>query len=489
MMIPKLITKLRHFVVADDGSIGAKVVRSGLWVGAGNIVATVLGVIRSVILARLLTPEVFGLMGLAGIAIRAIETFTRPGIAQALIVRQQDFDEASATAFTLLVLRGCLLAVLIVLIAPFIGRFYENEQLASILQGLAFVFVLIGFTNIQTIARQKELDFRQLTYLSTAATSITTIVTVVAAFLLRDVWAMVIGQLANAALHTLLSYRFIQGRIRFAWNRAVATELLSYGKFITGSSIIVFVATEIDSAVIGKMLGPELLGYYALAATIANLTTANLSRMASGIMMPAYSKLQADTAALRKAFLTTLSLVMHLMLPAGIGLIILAEPVVALVYGKKWLPAVVPLQLLVVSGLFLALVTFNGYLFQGAGRPQFAFRLGSLRLAIVALLIVPLTMRYGLNGAALTVLIGIAAQWCVGLVYLSRHMKIEATLVLRSVSRPFLSAALMGLLVWYLRQAVQDPGMAELAGMVICGIAVYLVMNWRLIAALRSLRA
>src|SRR5688572_32877089 len=91
---------LSMFVNDDQGSVKARVVRSGIWVSLSSVITTGLNVVRSIVLARLLTPEMFGLMGLASIAIRSIETFTRPGISQALIARQRRFDEASSTAFT-----------------------------------------------------------------------------------------------------------------------------------------------------------------------------------------------------------------------------------------------------------------------------------------------------------------------------------------------------------------------------------------------------
>ncbi|MCG8036999.1 MAG: oligosaccharide flippase family protein, partial [Candidatus Thiodiazotropha taylori] len=106
LIAASVIRKLSSFAFAEDGSIKAKVLRSGIWVGASKVFLTLLSLVRSVVLARLLSPDAFGLMGLAGIAIRAIETFTRPGISQALIQRQDDFDKARDTAFTLLLLRG-----------------------------------------------------------------------------------------------------------------------------------------------------------------------------------------------------------------------------------------------------------------------------------------------------------------------------------------------------------------------------------------------
>jgi len=135
-------------------------------------------------------------------------------------------------------------------------------------------------------------------------------------------------------------------------HREVARDLMRYGKFITGSSMLLYIATEIDSAVIGKVLGHAELGYYAVAFAIVTMATTQLAKVAAGIMMPAYSKLQSDIPALRNAYLRTLGLVMFAVLPASLGLVLVAEPLVRVVYGEKWLLATVPLQLLAAFGLF-----------------------------------------------------------------------------------------------------------------------------------------
>lgn len=471
------IKKAARFAMSDGGSIKHRVLRSGIWVGLSEIGLQSLGLVRSVVLARLLTPETFGLMGLAMIVVRAVETFTRPGIAQALIARQESFDEASATAFTMLLGRGLLLALAMAAVAPWIAQFYDAAELGPVLQALSAVFLIGSFSNINTVARQKELDFRRLTYLSQLTTLIGTIVTIGVAFWLRSVWALVIGQLASVSLSALLSYVFVEGRARLAFNPKVARELLAYGKFITGSSAVLFVATELDSAVIGKVLGTDQLGFYTVAFTIAHLATANLSKIASGVMMPAYSKLQSDLPALRNAYLRTFSLVLFVVVPATAGLIVVAEPLMAVVYGEKWLPAAVPLKILVVFGLFRALAAFNGYLFEGIRLPGIAFQLGILRLLVIAPLIVPVTREFGLAGAALTVTGGIAVQWGVGLVFLRRHLGVKLRQLAAHMTGPLWTSLAMAATAWGSMLLWDGRTIPGLIATVLCSAAVYGLLN------------
>ena len=484
----RAVKKAVEFAFGEGGSIKTRVLRSGIWVGASEVTLAVLNIVRSVLLARLLSPQIFGLMGIALIALRTFETFTRPGIAQALIARQKDFDEAGPTAFTMLVVRGLVLAALLAAAAPWVGRFYEEAELTPMLVAMSSLFVIGSLSNINTVAHQRNLDFRRLTYMNQVAALCGIVITVALAWLLRSVWALVLGQLAQTLLSVWLSYLFIPGRMRFAFDSAVARDLFHYGKFVTGSSIVLYVATEIDSAVVGKLLGTEQLGFYALALTIANLVTTNLSKIASGIMMPAYSKLQSDVPALRRAFIRTFGLLMLVVVPATTGLLMLADPFIRVVYGEKWAAAAVPLQILAVFGLVRALAAFSGYLFEGMGVPKVAFHLGVLRLVLILPLIIPMVSRFGLAGAALTVTAGIAVQWVAGLVYLRRLAGITVREIAGSIWRPLWMSALMAASVATVMSHINPATVAGLILAIATGVAVYGVLSMPVLLAFKRER-
>ena len=484
----RALKKAVEFAFGEGGSVKTRVLRSGIWVGASELTLAVLNIVRSVLLARLLSPQIFGLMGIALIALRTFETFTRPGIAQALIARQKDFDEAAPTAFTMLVVRGLVLAALLAAAAPWVGRFYEEAELSPMLMAMSSLFVIGSLANINTVAHQRNLDFRRLAYMNQVAALCGIVITVGLAWWLRSVWALVLGQIAQTLLSVWLSYLFIPGRMRFAFDAAVARDLFHYGKFVTGSSIVLYVATEIDSAVVGKLLGTGQLGFYALALTIANLVTTNLSKIASGIMMPAYSKLQSDMPALRRAYLRTFGLLLLAVVPATVGLLMLAEPFIRVVYGEQWAAAAVPLQILAIFGLVRALAAFSGYLFEGMGVPKVAFQLGVLRLLVILPLIVPMIDRFGLAGAAVTVTAGIAVQWLVGLVFLRRLVGITLRAVAQALWRPVWMTVLMAMSVAVVMNHVDPMSVAGLGAAIFTGVVVYGILSLPVLLALKRER-
>lgn len=472
--------------MSEGGPLKNRVVRSGLWVGVSDASLAVLGIVRSVVMARLLTPDIFGLMGLAQSATTAIETFTRPGIGEALIVRQQSFEEARSTGFTLLAIRGVLMAIVLTLSAPWVARFYARDELSPMLQALSLVFVFSSLQNINIFAKRRELEFRQLTYLSQATAWVSLTVTIGATVWLRNVWALVIGQVASVAIGAVLSYWIIPGSPRLSLNSAIARDLMSYGKFITGASMVLFVASQLDVIVIGKLLSVEQLGFYALAFTATQQVSTTLSKTASSIMMPAYSKVKSDLPALKRAFLRTVSLVMLVILPTTAGMILVAAPLIEVVYGARWLPAVEPLRLLAVFGLFMSLVALSGYLFQGMGVPSVAFKLGVLRLTIIAILLVPMIQRYGISGAAVSVSIGIVAQWLAGLYFLRKLVTVSLSDMWHAVSRPLATTLAMAVVVGTLSAAIEGSTAAGLIALVSTGAVTYAALNWSVVGALRK---
>jgi O-antigen/teichoic acid export membrane protein len=478
------------FALATDGGLKARVVRSAAWVGASEIIVAIVNFARSVVLARLLTPEAFGLIGLAGIALRVLDTLTRPGIAPALIARQGEFSEARDTAFSILAGRGLVLAVAMAAAAPLVARFYESSELQPILQVLALTFLIGGISNVDLILRQRELDFQRLTIFNQAVLLTGTAVTIALAFWLRNVWALVIGQLASSIISTSLSYLYLGGRPRLAWNGRVASELLSYGKYVTGSTVVAFIASELDNVVIGKMLGPEALGYYVLAFTLVHMATSNIAKVASSVLMPAYSKLQKDIPAVRNAYLQALAAVAFAVLPATAGLIIVAEPFTLAAYGEKWLPSVFPIQILAVFGMLRAFTAMSGYLFEGLGKPSITFRLSILRLLVIAPLIVPMVSTHGLSGAAVAVSAGMFA-WLIGAcVYLRRLIGVGVMDSVKALWRPLWTTAAMSVAILSLPSTVPLSGVVGLLGQVVAGIGLYSVLNFAYLRArVRDIRA
>ncbi len=480
----KKIIKLTNFLNKDGGSLRKKALRSGIWLGISGVVINFLTLGRSIVLARLLTPDIFGLMSLALIVFRSIETFTRPGIVDALIHRQEDFEEGKDTAFVILVVRGILLALVIVAAAPFIAKFYDQEDLTLMLIIMSLSFIINGFVNVSIVARIKNIDFKNIAYLDQLLEFSNTVIIIILAFYFRNIWALVVAHVLSAVAYVLLSYTLIPGRMSFKFNLKLAKELFKYGKFITGISIVLYFSSQLDNAFIGKILGIEQLGYYVLAFTTANYATTYISKLSSRILFPVYSKIQDDVEKVRNIFLQIFELIILIVLPMATGLALLAVEVMPLVYGEKWLPSAEPLKILCIFGVARSVVSLIGYLMNGLGKPQYDFYLAIGRTILILILIYPMTVEYGLDGAAWSITIPMTLQCIIGFLVLRKFISLElrkfALVLIQIVAKTGLMAAVVIVGKYYFD--LTNP--LILSATILLAMIVYAVLNYSVVIRL-----
>jgi O-antigen/teichoic acid export membrane protein len=412
------------------------------------------------------------------------------GLAPALIHRQKGFEEARDTAFTMGVLRGLILAAVLFFISPFIAGFYDEQGLTWFLRVIALALIMDGLRNINLVALQKKLDFKRIAIVEQSVAVISTLGVIILAWYLRSVWALVLGNIVTAGAHMIFSYVIVPGRIRFAFDRKIAADLFRYGKFITGMSIVLFIVNEMDTALVGKILGMEVLGYYVVAFLLANLPVSYISRAASRLMFPAYAELQNRPEPLREAYLITIRLVSAITVPAAFGLMVLAPEIIGLIYGEKWLPAVRPLQILAFYGACRSITSLNGYLLNGIGTPGVNFYIALLRLGILPLLLVNFTIRWETTGAAVAVLIAIAFQMLIGLVVVCRRIGIKSFQLLNALFIWTAASGIMAAALFLIKTSFEIT-LLGLIGLIFSGVAVYLLCAgrhlWSLVSNLRAL--
>jgi O-antigen/teichoic acid export membrane protein len=181
--------------------------------------------------------------------------------------------------------------------------------------------------------------------------------------------------------------------------------LLSYGKHVITASITIFLISIIDITVIGRILGSEELGYYSLAIGVSSFFTSQISVMLSQVMFPVYSKMQEDLSKMAQAYLKTLKYLSFVTFPAAIGIISVSWYFIKIVYGDKWLPAATILNLLCLYGLNRSMISITQNLFLASGNPKTMSKINFLQLSFMAILIYPLTAKYGIFGTSIAVVV------------------------------------------------------------------------------------
>jgi len=390
----------------EEGSLGLRAVKGGVWIFVLKVAHRGLGLLRTLILARLLSPEDFGLFGIAVLTINFVENFSVTGIDAALVQKKESIKDDLDTAWTVNVIRSLFLFSILYFGAPVVARFFNNPEALDVIKAIAFLQLCIGAENIGTIYFRKEIRFNKLFNLKFSAMTVNFVVSITMALILKSVWALVYGALAGAFIKTVMSYVLQPYRPRLRLEIAKLRELLRFGKWLFGSSILVFLITEGDDVFVGKMLGTTALGLYQMAYLLSNAPATEISNFVAQITFPVYSKMQGDIPRLREAYLKVLQIVSFMAFPISGLIFVLAPDFTKLFLGEKWMPMVPALQVLTLWGLIRAIGTTTTQVFLAVGKPRITTKLRSLELLFIVILIYPLTMRFGILGASMTVVIG-----------------------------------------------------------------------------------
>jgi len=473
-----LLTQLRRLVtrLTPGGDLTERTTKSGIWAAVTNIADRGLQLLMVVILARMLSPTDFGLLGIALLTLTAFKRFSKLGFDEALIQQaSDDVDSYLNTYWSLEILRGAVLAGILLLVAPYVAAFFSEPRATPILRVIAATPLLLGLRNPGIIYFRKSLDFhKQFVY--TMSGSVTNFVVALAvALATQSVWALVLGYVASDAARLVVSYLTHGYRPRPGFDVGAARDLFGFGKWITGSGIVYFLLNQGDDAVIGWLLTAASLGFYQVAYQFAKAPATEISQIISSVAFPAYSQLQDDIPSLRTAFYRTLQVTTLIAFPAAVGIAVIAPLFVEVVFGDQWLPMVPVMQLVAVYGFFIALGSTYSPVWKALGRPDYMAKLGFLRLVVTAIVIIPATQQYGITGTAAVVLGA----------YLFPVMPIDVYLVVKSVetslgrllrelSYPAAASFAMGGAVFWLRETLSlGSGALKLVVLIAVGAAVY----------------
>ncbi|WP_332898234.1 lipopolysaccharide biosynthesis protein [Haladaptatus sp. CMSO5] len=464
---------IRRLLPGD--SLADKTIKGGIWVTLSNLTDRGLQLVLLIILARLLEPADFGLMGIALLTATALRRLSNLGLNQALIYqREDDVDHYLNTAWSMEITRGLILAVVTFAVAPFVAALFHEPRALPILQVVAISPLLTGIRNPGVIYFQKNLEFhKQLVYqLSGSFTNFVVAVAIAVAY--GSVWALVLGYVLADAARLVVSYVAHDFRPSLAFDLPAARELFGYGKWVTGGGIITFLYSQGDDAVVGWLLNATSLGFYQLAYQFAMAPATEIAAVISSVAFPSYSKLQDDVPALREAFFQMIQVSTAVSFPLAVGIVAVAPTFVIAFLGPVWEPIIVPIQLI---GVYAFLVSMNmtfGPVWQARGHPDYATKVSTLRTIFLALIIIPATLQFGIVGTAGAVV----ATYLVPSVPLDIYLvvkTVETTYArfFREIAYPLIASLSMGGAVWAAQSFLTLPPLLEFVVLVLVGAAVY----------------
>ncbi|MAU40361.1 MAG: hypothetical protein CMF31_01950 [Kordiimonas sp.] len=365
-------------------SLGQSITSGALWMILLKFLERGIGTISTLILARLLFPEDFGLVALATIIAGFLVIMTEFRFDTALIQNQQTTDDHFNTAWTLAVIRGGAVAIILALCSYQIALFFNDERLTEILFCLAGLTFLNGFQNIGVVHFRKDMNFKQEFRYLLFPKIIRFVVTIAAAFYLRSYWALVIGITANQVTQFLLGYVMHHYRPTFGLKHA--KSIFGFSTWLWISNIIVYLADRTDQFLIGKYTNTAKLGVYNVSYEISNLPTTELIHPMSRAMLPGLSKIGHDHQTLINMYLKAVGVITILAFPASIGILVTAPLLVPVVLGQNWLDTIPLIQVLAIGGAIRVSLGHVSSLYVACGQPKF----GTLHVMLNTALRLPL---------------------------------------------------------------------------------------------------
>lgn len=478
-MLDRIVTILKNRLV-PTGSTKDKAVRGSVWLFAMRGFGRGIHLIKLAVLARLLAPGDFGLMGIALLVMYATERFSRLGFDEALIQHTEErVDEYLDTVWVMKIIRGVALGVIMYISAPLIAEFFDESRVRGLVQALAVLPPLRGAVNPGMIYFRKELNFHKQFAFGTAGNVTNFGASLIYAYFSPTVWALVVGNVIEEMVRLVLSYILHEYRPQLGFDSDNAKEMFAYGKWLTASGGILFFLNQGDDAFVGWFLGASALGFYQMAFRFGNAPATELTNVLSNVLFSTFSKLKGDLEQLRSAFTQSLQLVSLVSFPASIGIIIVAPVFVPIVLGDRWIPLIEELQILAATGMIRSLGGVFNNLFKSIDKPDVNTKIRGFRLVMLGALIWPLSAQFGTEGTAVAVTLTAGFSTIVQAYLIISEMRIPVRSFLIELAYPLSSALSMGAMVYWLREYPPvGAGAIELVVLVLVGVLVYVAAMW-----------
>ncbi len=370
------------------------------WLGIAQLFSYGLQFIVWAILARLLPPEKFGALGIALAFSNLVLIFQELGMGTAIIQKKDLQDRHLNTTFWICISICSVFLVFAVIIAPATATFFKNAVISKLLILFAVKLLVDSFGTIHEVLLKKNLQFKKLTFIEISSSIVFAIIAITAVYKGQGILSLGWGYLGKSLLKVCLLWTQSSFHPSFSFDRECFGELFDYGKNIVGFKIMSYIANNIDIFIIGKLLGSQVLGYYALAINLVNFPRQKLSYIVAQVAFPAFSKIQDHLEDVRNAYEKLIRYASLINFPLLMGLLLLAKPFVHLVYSAKWDPMTAPLQILCVYGLCYSITTFTGTIFTSTGKPQKLVHFFVIILITTVLAILG-GIKFGLIGVAL----------------------------------------------------------------------------------------
>lgn len=367
--------------------MGIQVVKATSWSLLQRVGTMAISFVANMILARLLNPTDFGTIGLILTFVSIADLFVDAGLGQSLIQKQNVNKGDLSTVFTTNFLLSILFFSAIFIIAPWVEAYMQTPHLSLFLRIEALTIILRSLYVVQNAMLNKQLNFKALATVNISGAMLSSLVAIIMAFCGLGIWSL-IGKNIVMHLTFCVLYRSIACYDTPLYiDKKSFKQLFLFGWFVSLSSLVDVIYTNLASFMIGKRYAVDKLGYYTQAHNLKQIPVYSLSMVVSQVLFPMFAKKQDDRSLIMKSAQKIITLATSLIFPLMLCLVVVAEPLIAILYSEKWLPAVPYFRILCIAGLVNILIHINRSILMALGLSRTLFKVQILAISIGILLL------------------------------------------------------------------------------------------------------
>ncbi|WP_259781250.1 lipopolysaccharide biosynthesis protein [Aestuariispira ectoiniformans] len=434
----------------ESPALASKVAKGAAVMGFTRLLARTMGLVSTVILARLLMPEDFGLVAIALSYIHFFIGISDLNFQKALITESDPTDADFSTAWTLNVLRGVALSLITLASSSFLPAMLDEPRLGPVIAVLSVFPLLEGSANAKFITFEKNLDFSREMILAVGTKFLSVVLTVVLAFLLKNYWVLVIGTLFGAFAKVTLSFALMPFRPSFTF--ASHRKLIQFSGWLMGATLLRSVGQQMDKLIVAALLGTKTTGIYHVGQQLAQIPTTEMIAPLNRALHPAFSSVRKSGGDMKSKALESAEILGALALPVGVGFAMVAHELIAIIYGEKWLEATIVLQILVPALAIERVATVADSIALALGHTKRIFT----RQTIVTLFALSMQVLGGYLWGLIGILAAFAAARIVALflnlMMLQHMLGTPSYLYILRIRRSVLAVTGMALLIYFAEQ-------------------------------------
>jgi PST family polysaccharide transporter len=404
------------------------------------------------VLARLLLPADFGIVGMASMMFEFAFIFRDLGGSAAIIQREEITDGMLSTVFWMNVVLGLAVTLLLLVTAPLMALFFHEPRLIVLIRVLGLAYLLTGSSVLQQALLERQLAFERLAKIEVFSFLLGAATAVIGGLIGWGVWSLVAQVLVMQAAQTFMLWFAVPWRPAMVFRWSDLRLIQSYSLNLGGSLILMFIARNADNILIGRYLGAEALGYYSIAYKLMLSPIQSVTHVAMRALSPVFARFQDDNVRFQSAFARTTGAIAMLSFPIMIGVMALSKPLVLTVLGNQWMPVVGLLQILAPIGFLQSVGVCVMLIFRAKGRTDWMFRWGLFSSAVTVISFV-VGLRWGVQGVALGYLAANILLAYPGFAIPFRLIDMRWKDFLKPLAAPSGASLLMGAMLWALVQA------------------------------------